>query len=51
MEIMIENIRVEFKSMLDENEWMDKESKNKAREKVQYPFRSFKTITYHLKYE
>lgn len=44
MEIMIENIRVEFKSMLDENEWMDKESKNKAREKVEYRLDHLKSL-------
>jgi predicted metalloendopeptidase len=31
---MIENIRKEFKVMLDENKWMDAQSKAAAKEKV-----------------
>jgi hypothetical protein len=31
---MIENIRNEFKLILNENTWMDEESKDAAREKV-----------------
>jgi hypothetical protein len=31
---MIENIRDEFKNMLDDNTWMDEESKKLAKEKV-----------------
>jgi hypothetical protein len=31
---MIENIRAEFKIMLDQNTWMDRESKRPAEEKA-----------------
>ncbi len=33
---MIENIRAEFISMLKDNNWMDTESKQKAKEKAEY---------------
>lgn len=42
MEVMIENIREEFKNMLNENEWMDEPSKQKAREKVSlFPIKQY----------
>ena len=33
---MIENIRSEFKLILNENTWMDEDSKRSAREKVNF---------------